>query len=784
MNLLLFRKSGLLLLLLGLSSLKNSIFAQCSGCTTTYASSTSANITVGSGQVICVNSGVTLSGQVYLNGGTLCNSGTVNNLRLNSGRGRINNYGTIKDTESSISFAGNVSIYGYSTSQFTFTSASFMMGSIDSLYFNVGSSAKVIFSSDLNINSRKLSIYNAGVFNVGNDFNQNNSDLFLYNTSGGIFNVSGSVNLVNEGNKTVNNFGTINAYNSFNAAGDGASVTTVIVNNNYNISTVNNLEATLINGNFKLKNNSSTSGIFVGQDLVLSEATHTIINDGPLQISGTLDFNDGVIVNNKLLTCGNDFAMTNGTLTNTGQLDVSLDFVIQGGAAVNSGSLSSSSLSASGGTLTNNDYVHTSSNLLITGASAALNNNKNIVVANTFSNTSTVILDRWSWIYTKHFFNGNSTAYINGPQFTYDTLTLINDTSQYAGIIVTDNSLNTGFLTGHTIFHDQTLTGTAGNNGYGFDTLANAARVGVGTLFGSISLGPVNPVAYNCRAIYSAYPPFISANPGIVCQNATTPVVLSVGFYIGGNYNLPMLPPAGTTFLWQPGSLPGQTVLTNVVNPTGMVTFVVTINIMGCILPLEACVAKVKPSSLTADAGPDQLILPGASIGIGGSPAALYGNPPYNYSWSPNSFLTSNIIANPTANPSTPTTYVLTVTDSFGCTSIDDMTVYFPQISYAVLKKEIDAGFFDLTPTRNPIYGSVLNFLFEEEYINNGVNLQYRLLRMDRTLVSGIPAQSVAYKENRYSINLSSLGLSATNAFYILEATDKKGEKSYLRFKY
>jgi hypothetical protein len=784
MNSSLFSKSCFLLLLLTLSSLKNSIFAQCSGCTTTYASSTSANITVGSGQVICVNSGVTLSGQVYLNGGTLCNNGTVNNLRLNSGRGRINNYGTIKDTESSISFAGNVSIYGYSTSQFTFTSASFNMGSIDSLYFNVGSSAKVIFSSDLNINSRKLSIYNAGIFNVGNDFNLNNAKLFFYNASGGIFNVSGSLNLVNEGNKTINNLGTINAYNDINVAGDGASVTTVLIDNQYNITTVSNLESTITNAIFTLKNAPSSSGISVGQDLVLSEASHTLINNGPLQITDVLDFNNGTITNSGLLTCGNDLTMAGGSLNNSGNMALTHDFVMQGGTAINSGTISSSSLSASGGTLTNNDYVQTSSNLLITGASAVLNNNKNIVVANTFSNTSTVILDRWSWIYTKHFFNGNSTAYINGPQFTYDTLTLINDTSQYAGIIVTDNSLNTGFLTGHTIFHDQTLTGTTGNNGYGFDTLANAARVGVGTLFGSISLGPVNPVAYNCRAIYSAYPILLSANPGIVCQNVTTPVLLSVGFFIGGNYNLPMMPPPGTTFLWQPGNLPGQTVLTNVVNPTGVVMFTVTINIMGCILPLEACVAKVKPSTLATDAGPDQLILPGASIGIGGSPSALFGNPPYGYSWSPNSFLTSNTIGNPTANPPTATTYVLTVTDSFGCTSIDDMTVYFQQISYAVLKKEIDAGFFDLTPARNPIYGSVLNFLFEEEYINNGVNLQYRILRMDRTLVSGIPTQSVAYKENRYSINLSSLGLSATNAFYILEATDKKGEKSYLRFKY
>jgi hypothetical protein len=72
-----------------------------------------------------------------------------------------------------------------------------------------------------------------------------------------------------------------------------------------------------------------------------------------------------------------------------------------------------------------------------------------------------------------------------------------------------------------------------------------------------------------------------------------------------------------------------------------------------------------------ANAGPDQYICEGDSILIG-SPY-IPGN---TYSWSPSTGLSSDNSAQTMAGPSSTTTYILTVTDSFGCKDSDTVTVY------------------------------------------------------------------------------------------------------------
>ena len=128
-------------------------------------------------------------------------------------------------------------------------------------------------------------------------------------------------------------------------------------------------------------------------------------------------------------------------------------------------------------------------------------------------------------------------------------------------------------------------------------------------------------------------------------------------------------------------------------------------------------------------------------------------------------------------------TYSLTVTDAMGCTAKDAVIVYLSQLSYAVLKKELDGGYFDLTVARNPNQAGKLHFKYEEEYLNNGNNLNCTVFKMDRTQIP-VPGLAVVYKDNRYTLNLGTLGLTSSNAYYILEVIDKKSEKTYLRFKY
>ena len=72
----------------------------------------------------------------------------------------------------------------------------------------------------------------------------------------------------------------------------------------------------------------------------------------------------------------------------------------------------------------------------------------------------------------------------------------------------------------------------------------------------------------------------------------------------------------------------------------------------------------------SADAGSDQSICLGQSIGIGSSPSIGF-----TYSWSPATGLSSSTISNPVASPSSTTTYTLTVTSCSGATATDQVIV-------------------------------------------------------------------------------------------------------------
>lgn len=166
--------------------------AQCSGCTTTYASSTGANVTVVSGQTICINPGVTMSGQVFLNGGVICNRGTISNLKLSGGRGVIKNFRTIHDPETAINFGGNVQIYAHDDSDMDIQAPSISASSADSIFICVYHGGIVSFDSDLPFAGKRLGIYNGmtdpgdptntdpSYFIVGNDMSVSGSELNVY----------------------------------------------------------------------------------------------------------------------------------------------------------------------------------------------------------------------------------------------------------------------------------------------------------------------------------------------------------------------------------------------------------------------------------------------------------------------------------------------------------------------------------------------------------------------------------------------------------------------------
>ena len=85
---------------------------------------------------------------------------------------------------------------------------------------------------------------------------------------------------------------------------------------------------------------------------------------------------------------------------------------------------------------------------------------------------------------------------------------------------------------------------------------------------------------------------------------------------------------------------------------------------------------------LQANAGADRTVCPGFETLIGGSPAAQFGYPPYQYSWSPSTGLSSTTISNPIVSPTSLITYTLTVTDDSGYVATDVVIVEMSYIYY------------------------------------------------------------------------------------------------------
>lgn len=129
------------------------------------------------------------------------------------------------------------------------------------------------------------------------------------------------------------------------------------------------------------------------------------------------------------------------------------------------------------------------------------------------------------------------------------------------------------------------------------------------------------------------------------------------------------------SYNWQPPMGLSSTTSSNpVANPSSLMVYTVTvIDSIGCTGVLNV---GVSPSpAVLADAGPDVIACTGQSVVLGGTPSGSGGSGPLTYLWSPSINLTANNVANPSATPAAPISYVLSVTDSLGCNSMDTVNV-------------------------------------------------------------------------------------------------------------
>lgn len=144
------------------------------------------------------------------------------------------------------------------------------------------------------------------------------------------------------------------------------------------------------------------------------------------------------------------------------------------------------------------------------------------------------------------------------------------------------------------------------------------------------------------------------------------------------------------SYSWTPASgLSSTTVPIPTANPTQTTNYILTVTNMttGC---TKNDTVKVTVNGLpTANAGPDQSICSGSSTTIG-TPGVLLNS----YAWTPSASLSSGTAAQPTATTSATTTYILTVTNIFGCSKKDTVkvTVLPLPIANAGLDKSVCAG--------------------------------------------------------------------------------------------
>ena len=97
-----------------------------------------------------------------------------------------------------------------------------------------------------------------------------------------------------------------------------------------------------------------------------------------------------------------------------------------------------------------------------------------------------------------------------------------------------------------------------------------------------------------------------------------------------------------------------------------------------------------------------------------------------------------------------------------------------------VLKRKLDSGYYTLT-------SGILRFKYDEEYVNNGGELEFNIYDYTRTVVISNNSPGVnlntLFKDNRFVLNINAINPSLPQGYYVLEVKDKKGEIWMLRFK-
>lgn len=154
----------------------------------------------------------------------------------------------------------------------------------------------------------------------------------------------------------------------------------------------------------------------------------------------------------------------------------------------------------------------------------------------------------------------------------------------------------------------------------------------------------------------------IGEDPFTVSANSNSPVCegTSINFTASGGVNYVWSGPNGYSSTAQNPSIPFAL-------QTMAGTYTVTISAPPSCSDTVTVDVVVNPRP-TVDAGQDQTITYGESVTLNGTGSLTF-------SWTPTGTLSDPTIANPVATPANTTTYILTTTNNFGCSSSDTVVI-------------------------------------------------------------------------------------------------------------
>ena len=197
---------------------------------------------------------------------------------------------------------------------------------------------------------------------------------------------------------------------------------------------------------------------------------------------------------------------------------------------------------------------------------------------------------------------------------------------------------------------------------------------------------PGTTTTYTVTVTDSASPTPATATDSVLVSFTAPPLVADAGpdksltpsapsAQIGGSPSASgAFPPY--TYSWTPSnSLDDPSAANPVASPSSPTTYTLTVTDAQSTQTTDTVTVDYP---LVVNAGVDQIVTPGSpSVQIGGSPLTYGGTPPFIYSWTPSTGLDDATVANPTASPTTTTTYTVQVTDSLSVVVSDEVTVTY-----------------------------------------------------------------------------------------------------------